>query len=52
LFIAKDKQAVEVVVRTGVSAKDGRIALLDALAPGTMVIVGPPASLRDGEAIE
>ncbi len=52
LFVAKDKQAVEMVVRTGVRAKDGRIALLDALAPGTMVIVSPPSSLRDGEAIE
>jgi membrane fusion protein, multidrug efflux system len=51
LFVARDKQAVEMVVRTGVS-KDGRIALLDALPAGTAVIVSPPATLKDGEALE
>lgn len=51
LFVAKDKQAVEMVVRTGVS-KDGRIALLDPLPAGTPVVLAPPATLKDGEAIE
>ena len=51
LFVAKDKQAVEMVVRTGVK-KDGRIALLDAISPGTKVVISPPPSLKDGEAIE
>jgi membrane fusion protein (multidrug efflux system) len=51
LFLAKDKLAVEMVVRTGVS-KDGHIALLDPLPAGTAVIVSPPPTLKDGEAIE
>jgi membrane fusion protein, multidrug efflux system len=51
LFVAKDKQAFEMVVRTGVT-KDGRIALLEDLKPGTQVIVSPLQGLRDGQAIE
>jgi len=51
VFLAKDKQAYEVVVRTGVT-KDGLIALLDPLQAGTNVIVSPPPGLRDGQAIE
>lgn len=51
LFLAKDKKAFEMVVRTGVS-KDGRVALLEDLKPGTQVVVSPPVDLRDGEALE
>lgn len=51
LFLAKSGQAVELVVRTGVS-KDGRVAVLDALSNEDKVVVRPPASLRDGAAIQ
>jgi membrane fusion protein (multidrug efflux system) len=51
LFLAKNGQAFEMVVRTGV-AKNGRIAVLEPLATGEQVIVQPPPGLRDGSAIQ
>jgi membrane fusion protein (multidrug efflux system) len=51
LYVAKDGTAHEVVVRTGVE-KDGRIAVLEALATGEKVIIKPPPGLRDGTAIQ
>lgn len=50
MFLAKDGAAFEVVVRTGVTSA-GRIAVSEALPPGTPVILKPPATLRDGVAI-
>lgn len=51
LFIAKDHQAVEMVVRTG-GTKDGRVAVLEALSEQNDVIIKPPPGLRDGSSIE
>jgi membrane fusion protein (multidrug efflux system) len=51
IFLARDHQAFEVVVRTGV-VRDGRIAILEPLAKGELVIVKPPPGLRDGSSIE
>ncbi len=50
MFLAREGQAYEMVVRTGV-VKDGRIAVLEPLAAGTKVIVKPPPGLRDGSSI-
>jgi membrane fusion protein (multidrug efflux system) len=47
LYLARDGQAFEMVVRIGVSHA-GRTAVLDELADKTPVIRHPPASLRDG----
>lgn len=51
LYLAKEGQAFEVVVRTGVS-KDGRVAVQEALSEKDRVIVRPPPGLRDGAAIQ
>ena len=51
MFLAKNGQAYEMVVRTGVE-KDGRIAVLEPLAAGEKVIIKPPPGLRDGSTIE
>lgn len=50
LFLARDGQAFEMVVRTGVT-RDDRIVIYEELAPDTLVIVRPPAGLRDGAPI-
>ena len=50
LFLIENDKAVEMVVQTG-STKDGRIAVLEKLAPKAKVIVKPPEGLRDGSAI-
>ncbi len=50
IFLARDKSAFEVVVRTG-ETKDGRVAVLDALKSGERVIVNPPPTVFDGSAI-
>lgn len=51
LFLARDNQAFELVVQTGVS-KDGRIAILEPLPAGAKVIVAPPPGLHDGSSIQ
>lgn len=51
LFVARDKRAVERVVRVG-EAREGRVAVLDELAPGDQVVLNPPPSLRDGAVLE
>jgi len=51
LFLARDGQAFEMVVRTGVE-KDGRVAVLEPLNAGEKVIVSPPPGLQDGAAIQ
>lgn len=51
LFLARNGQAFEVVVQTGVE-KDGRIAVLEPLAAGDKVILTPPPGLRDGSSIQ
>lgn len=51
LFLARNGQAFEVVVQTGVE-KDGRIAVLEPLAAGEKVILAPPPGLRDGSSIQ
>ena len=51
LFLARDGQAYEMVVRTGVE-KDGRVAVLEPLAAGEKVIIKPPPGLRDGSSIQ
>ena len=47
LYLTRDGQAFEMVVRIGVS-HDGRTAVLDELADKAAVIRHPPPSLRDG----
>ena len=51
MFLAREGQAHELVVQTGVQ-KDGRIAVLEPLRAGEKVIVKPPPGLRDGSAIQ
>jgi membrane fusion protein (multidrug efflux system) len=51
IFVARAKRAVELVVKTG-ATRDRRVALLEDLEPGAQVIVDPPASLRDGAALQ
>lgn len=51
LFLARNGQAFEVVVQTGVE-KDGRIAVLEPLPAGEKVILAPPPGLRDGSSIQ
>ncbi|MFT3713751.1 MAG: efflux RND transporter periplasmic adaptor subunit [Archangium sp.] len=51
LFLARNGQAFEVVVQTGVE-KDGRIAVLEPLPAGDKVIVTPPPGLQDGSSIQ
>jgi RND family efflux transporter MFP subunit len=51
LFLAKQGQAYEMVVRTGVE-KEGRVAVLEPIAAGEKVILKPPPGLRDGSSIQ
>ncbi len=51
LYLARAGSALELVVRTGVS-KGGRVAVLEPLESGALVIVKPPPGLRDGSAIQ
>jgi RND family efflux transporter MFP subunit len=51
MFLARNGQAFELVVRTGV-VKDGRIAIFEPLQAGELVIVKPPPGLRDGSSIQ
>lgn len=51
LFLARNGQAFEVVVQTGVE-KDGRVAVLEPLAQGDKVIITPPPGLHDGSSIQ
>ena len=50
MFLARNGQAFELVVSTGVS-KEGRVAVLEPLQPGEKVIVKPPPGLHDGSSI-
>ncbi len=50
LFLARDGQAFEMVVRTGVT-KAGLMAVLEPLKVGEKVIVSPPPGLHDGSLI-
>ncbi|PZR09303.1 MAG: efflux RND transporter periplasmic adaptor subunit [Archangium gephyra] len=50
MYLARNGQAFEVVVSTGVT-KDGRIAVLEPLQAGEKVIVKPPPGLHDGSSI-
>jgi membrane fusion protein (multidrug efflux system) len=47
LFVVREGVAVQRVVRVGARA-DGDVAVLSDLAEGDVVIVDPPADLRDG----
>jgi membrane fusion protein (multidrug efflux system) len=51
LYLARNGQAFEVVVRTGVT-RDGRTTIFEPLAPGEKVIVKPPPGLHDGSSIQ
>ncbi len=50
IFVARGGQAWELVVRTG-ATRDGRVAVLEALAAGDQVIVQPPPGLHDGSSV-
>ena len=50
LFLAREGQAFEMVVRTGVT-KDGRVVVLEPLDDKTHVILKPPPGLQDGSTI-
>lgn len=51
LFKVADGRAQEVVVRVGPEA-GGKRAILSDLAPGDLVVVAPPATLRDGGKVQ
>jgi membrane fusion protein (multidrug efflux system) len=51
LFVARNKKAVELVVRVG-ETRDGRVAILDDLQPTDQVVINPPPALRDGTALQ
>jgi membrane fusion protein, multidrug efflux system len=51
LFLARNGQAFELVVRTGV-AREGRVAVLEPLQVGEKVVLTPPPGLRDGASIQ
>lgn len=51
MFLARNGQAFELVVRTGVE-KEGRVAVLEPLAAGDKVILSPPPGLHDGSSIQ
>jgi membrane fusion protein, multidrug efflux system len=51
MFLAREGQAHELVVRTGIK-RDGRIAVLEPLQAGEKVIIAPPPGLRDGSRIQ
>ena len=50
MFLSKEGQAYEMVVRTGVE-KENRVAVLESLPKEAQVIVKPPPGLRDGASI-
>lgn len=50
LFLAKNGQAWEMVVKTGAS-REGRVAVQEALTIQDRVIIQPPPGLRDGAAV-
>ena len=47
VFVVRDGRAEETVIRTGVKTGE-RIAVLDSLPVGALVVVTPPPTLRDG----
>ncbi|MFN0062347.1 MAG: efflux RND transporter periplasmic adaptor subunit [Myxococcaceae bacterium] len=51
MFLAREGNAFEMVVRIGVE-KDGRVAVLESLSAADNVIVKPPPGLRDGTSIQ
>jgi membrane fusion protein (multidrug efflux system) len=51
LFLARNGQAFELVVRTGIS-REGRTVVMEPLAAGEKVIVKPPPGLHDGSSIQ
>lgn len=51
LFVVREGRAFELVARTGLS-RDGRVAILTDLNPGDLVVLDPPADLRDGRQVE
>lgn len=51
VFLARQGFAFEMVVRTGES-RDGRVAVLESLEPGALVIRNPPPGLQDGAAVQ
>lgn len=51
MFLARNGQAFEMVVRTGVE-RGGRVAIFEPLPKGEKVIVSPPPGLRDGSSIQ
>lgn len=51
MFLAREGQAYEMVVRTGVE-KNGVVAVLEPLQQGQKVIIKPPPGLRDGTTIQ
>jgi hypothetical protein len=51
MFLARNGQAFELVVRTGVE-KEGRVAVLEPLSAGDKVILSPPPGLQDGSSIQ
>jgi membrane fusion protein (multidrug efflux system) len=51
IFLAREGQAFELVVRTGVT-RDGRIAVLEPLDDKAQVIVRPPPGLHDGSVLK
>ncbi|MEN9800085.1 MAG: hypothetical protein RL653_3782 [Pseudomonadota bacterium] len=51
MYLARDGQAFEMVVRTGVE-QDGRVAVMEPLTAGDKVIVSPPPGLKDGASIQ
>lgn len=51
LFLARNGQAFELIVRTGVT-RDGQVAVFEPLQAGEKVIIKPPPGLRDGSSIQ
>jgi RND family efflux transporter MFP subunit len=51
MFLARNGQAFEVVVQTGVE-KEGRVAVMEPLTAGDKVILAPPPGLHDGSSIQ
>lgn len=51
IFLAREGQAWEVVVRTG-AQEGGRVAILEALTPDQRVIIKPPPGLHDGSSVQ
>ncbi len=51
MFLARNGQAFELVVRTG-ETREGRIVVQEPLQAGDKVILSPPPGLRDGASIQ